>query len=157
MSGTYLTEYLRQMQSDGYSIFVISGMFPECAAEPLLMLSDVEPTAYIDLTRDQPTESDKPKTSEPATPSEQPKPKAEPLPEWAFRNQQLGGASTSEKTNDDNADLEAALRLSLECFGARTAAAESADAPATVDDGAALARLRDKRLAYFEAMGSNSK
>lgn len=167
MSGSYLTEYLRQMQSDGYSIFVISGMFPECSAEPLLMLStDVEPSAYIDLTRDQPKENVKPNANiqsatttkaaaTAATPSENVK--KEPLPEWAFRNRQLGGASTSKSTDDENADLEAALRLSLECFGNRTADTETTDPPTTDGDSAALARLRDKRLAYFDAMGSNTK
>lgn len=35
MSSTFLTEYLKQMQNDGYSVFVVTGEFPECEAEPI--------------------------------------------------------------------------------------------------------------------------
>lgn len=163
MSSTYLTEYLRQMRTDGYSIFVISGMFPECSAEPLLKLSDIEPSAYIDLTEDQPKENVKPNDNNIPSSSKannQTKKENQQACSWSFRNRTLGGGSTATAptttTHNENADLEAALRLSLECFGDRPAAIESNVLQPT-NENATLARLRDKRLAYFDAMDPNDK
>lgn len=161
MSSTYLTEYLRQMLTDGYSIFVISGMFPECGAEPLLKLSDIEPSAYIDLTEDQPKENVKPNDNIQANSKEnnQSKKENQLVCSWSFRNRTLGGAPTTTAptaTHDENADLEAALRLSLECFGDRPAAIDSNVLQPT-NENATLARLRDKRLAYFDALDPNGK
>lgn len=54
MSSLYLTEYLRQMKEDGYSIFIVSGVFPDCAADhspPYFDETIVEP-ATVDLTAD---------------------------------------------------------------------------------------------------------
>lgn len=54
MSGLYLTEYLRQMKDDGYSIFIVSGVFPDCLADtspPYFDETVIEPTT-VDLTPD---------------------------------------------------------------------------------------------------------
>lgn len=54
MSSLYLTEYLRQMKEDGYSIFIVSGVFPACVADlspPHYDESIVEPPT-VDLTAD---------------------------------------------------------------------------------------------------------
>lgn len=36
MSDTYLTEFLNELQSSGYTIFIISGIFPQCDADKLV-------------------------------------------------------------------------------------------------------------------------
>lgn len=54
MSSLYLTEYLRQMKADGYSIFIVSGIFPDCVADSSPPYYDeriVEPPT-VDLTAD---------------------------------------------------------------------------------------------------------
>ncbi|KAJ6642448.1 Ataxin-3 [Pseudolycoriella hygida] len=54
MSSLYLTEYLRQMKEDGYAIFIVSGVFPDCIADhspPFFDESVVEPPT-VDLTSD---------------------------------------------------------------------------------------------------------
>lgn len=36
MSDTYLAEFLNELQSSGYTIFVVSGVFPQCDADKLV-------------------------------------------------------------------------------------------------------------------------
>ncbi|EPZ31317.1 the Josephin domain of Ataxin-3 in complex with ubiquitin molecule [Rozella allomycis CSF55] len=38
VSNTYLSMYLKQLQFDGYSVFVVSGEFPKCEADQLALL-----------------------------------------------------------------------------------------------------------------------
>lgn len=47
MSNSFLTEYLKQMQNEGYSIFIVSGVFPECAAEPIRYITNTVPSTQI--------------------------------------------------------------------------------------------------------------
>lgn len=42
ISDTYLSLFLAQLQTDGYSIFVVSGNLPDCDADAILKLAPVE-------------------------------------------------------------------------------------------------------------------
>lgn len=162
MSSSFLTEYLKQMQNEGYSIFIVSGEFPEpeCAAEPLryvpMSMRPPQPTQFIDLTK---SES---KASVLENDEDIQRAIQLSLSEYAnkydrFMPNELkatssSGASTS--TADSNSDLDAALKLSLECFNGTTGQELNATTkPETLTQN----QLRDKRLAYFSAMSSNDK
>lgn len=152
MSNSFLTEYLKQMQNEGYSIFIVSGEFPESAAEPLRY----EPnTTLIDLAQ----------SESKASVSEQ--------DEDVQRAIQLSLADYSDKydrfqlpaeknipsssetltSTDRSSDLDAALKLSLDCFGGKGQELSGTTPSETLTP----IQLRDKRLAYFSAMSSNEK
>ncbi|XP_046842333.1 ataxin-3-like [Xenia sp. Carnegie-2017] len=44
VSETYLSLFLRQLQNDGYSIFIVRGEFPESESDQMLTLLPVDPT-----------------------------------------------------------------------------------------------------------------
>lgn len=170
MSSSFLTEYLKQMQNEGYSIFIVSGEFPECAAEPLRFVKNAAAdTSIIDLS----------KSDSKSSVSEQDEDIQRAirlsLAEYAntYDRYQLPGECVAAKNSgggsgsgssgsgivgDDNsteynADLDAALRLSLDCFGGTN---QEASGGGTVER-LTQSQLRDKRLAYFSAMSSNEK
>lgn len=156
MSSSFLTEYLKQMQNEGYSIFVVSGEFAECAAEPLKYLPN---NTFIDLTKSE----SKASVSE----NDEDIQRAIQLSLADYTNKydryQLpgqitasssGAASTSTST-DTNSDLDAALKLSLECFDGSTGKqlSETNKPAETLTPN----QIRDKRLAYFNSISSNEK
>lgn len=51
ISNTYLTMFLAQLQQEGYSIFVVSGKLPECAADDMLLV-----TPAVQKTRPRPVD-----------------------------------------------------------------------------------------------------
>lgn len=158
MSSTYLTEYLKQMQNEGYSIFVVSGEFPECSAEPLPYKIDVPPTTFIDLTKSDSkasiSESDDVQRAIQLS-----------LADWSLRNRNVeskyDGKTHSNCENDESesADLEAAMKLSLECFSSDKGPELNTNSLQTTSSSEQLtpSRLRDKRLAYFSGMTSDQK
>lgn len=126
MSSLYLTEYLRQMKDDGYSIFIVSGIFPDCIADsspPYFDETVVEPPT-VDLT----AESD----------------------DDLQRAIQLSlSCSTTAKSNSNSlTELEKAVEMSLECF-AESRSPEDASSDTTKSE-ADVNKLREKRLAYFD-------
>ncbi|KAL5254343.1 hypothetical protein ACHWQZ_G013953 [Mnemiopsis leidyi] len=46
ISDTYLEVYLKQLELDGYTIFVILGTLPECQADAVLLTSPLDPSLY---------------------------------------------------------------------------------------------------------------
>lgn len=171
MSSSFLTEYLKQMQNEGYSIFVVSGEFPECAAEPLSYLRDV--AAPLSSSSSLPSSTtqiiDLSKSDSKSSMSEQDEDIQQAirlsLAEYAnkYDRYQLPSESVASTTTtatnhssvDDNsaeynADLEAALKLSLDCFS-------GGNQEMSGSERLTQTQLRDKRLAYFSAMSSNDK
>lgn len=167
MSGSFLTEYLRQMQNEGYSIHIVCGEFPECVAEPVRYSTAVPPAAaaaaaasssktqIIDLSKS----DSKSSVSEQDEDIQQAirlslaeytnKYDRYQLPdECVAGTNASGGADTS--TSEYNADLEAALKLSLDGFS-------DAKQETSGSEQLSQTQLRDKRLAYFNAMSSNDK
>lgn len=105
MSSLYLTEYLRQMKDDGYSIFIVSGIFPDCIADsspPYFDETVVEPPT-VDLT----TDSD------------------EDLQRAIRLSLSCSGNSLTE--------LEKAVEMSLECF-AQSRSPETSDTTVSETD-----------------------
>lgn len=159
MSSSFLTEYLLQMQNEGYSIFIVSGDFPECAAEPLRYMPNIPkpPTQFIDLTK---SES---KASVSENDEDIQRAIQLSLNEYTHKYDRFmpnelkasnSNASTSTSTStESNSDLDAALKLSLECFGGAGQELSGATKTETLTQN----QLRDKRLAYFNAMSSNDK
>lgn len=157
MSSSFLTEYLKQMQNEGYSIFIVSGDFPECAAEPLRYMPNMRPppTQFIDLTKSE----SKASVSE----NDEDIQRAIQLSLNEYTNKydrympnelkaSSSGASTS--TTNSNSDLDAALKLSLECFNGST---DQELSGTSKTETLTPNQLRDKRLAYFSSMSSNDK
>ncbi|CAF2898084.1 unnamed protein product [Rotaria sp. Silwood2] len=50
ISNTYLSLYLAQLQQSGYSIFIIHGNLPPCAADEKLLNNTIDPVYYRSLT-----------------------------------------------------------------------------------------------------------
>lgn len=158
MSSSFLTEYLKQMQNEGYSIFVVSGAFPECAAEPLrYTINSAVPstspspsstkTQIIDLSQsDSKSEQDKDiqQAIRLSLAEYSKKYDRYQLPSEAIGSTNHTG---DENSTEYNADLEAALKLSLDCFSGANQESERLTPT----------QLRDKRLAYFSAMSPNEK
>lgn len=120
MSSLYLTEYLRQMKEDGYSIFIVSGVFPACVADispPHFDESIVEPPT-VDLTT---ADSD----------------------EDLQRAIRLSLSCSANSLTE----LEKAVEMSLECFTESRSPQNTTETSITETD---VNKLREKRLAYFE-------
>ncbi|XP_031630903.1 ataxin-3-like [Contarinia nasturtii] len=157
MSSSFLLEYIKQMQNEGYSIFVVSGDFPESVSEPIKYVPNSAPptssTAFIDLTKSESKVSDdediqraiKLSLDEYSKKYDRYMP-----PEATEYKASSSGASTS---TESNSDLDAALKLSLECFGGSGQELSNTNKSETLTQN----QLRDKRLAYFSAMSSNDK
>lgn len=150
MSSLYLTEYLKQMLNEGYSIFVVKGEFPECHADanPPIMLQNsrldgAKSYQFVDLTKTESTktisetdadlqraiqlslELERSQSSDNSTPS---------TSNCIGNSDAISTNKTTLTTSDQ--ELENAVRLSLECFNEPINHSE----------------LRDKRLAYFESL-----
>lgn len=106
MSSLYLSEYLKQMENEGYSIFVVKGTLPECPADlsrPTL-LPKQQQIKFVDLDKSPSTSS----TNETDV-------ELQRVIELSLHT------STNKKVDDNSdADLEKAMRLSLECFNDNT-------------------------------------
>lgn len=152
MSSLYLTEYLKQMLTEGYSIFVVKGEYPECPADtnpPIMLQSNRLDSAksykFVDLTKSESTKStgetdaDLQRAIQLSLELEQSQSSSNIPSTSMCIDDDATGASETLAASDQ--DLENALRLSLECFS------EPID----------QRQLRDKRLAYFESQSSNDK
>lgn len=154
MSSLYLTEYLKQMLAEGYSIFVVKGEYPECPADtnpPILLqssrLDSAKSYKFVDLTKSESTkligetDADLQRAIQLSLELEQSQSSSNlPLPTTSIcMDNDAAGTSKALAVSDQ--DLENALRLSLECF----------------DEPVNQSQLRDKRLAYFESKSSNDK
>lgn len=120
MSTLYLTEFCRQMKEDGYSIFIVSGVFPDCRAD--------HSPPYFDETVVEPPTVDLTTTSS---------------------NEDLQRAiqlSLSCSTNSLT-ELERAVEMSLENFSESRSTGNAAEASVSETD---VNKLREKRLAYFD-------
>lgn len=162
MSSLYLTEYLKQMLHEGYSIFVVKGDLPECTADtnpPVMLqssrLDGAKSFKFVDLTKSDSTKSvgetdaDLQRAIQLSLELE----RSHSSNNTASVTWTLGGDSSGSSSSSSNAvpstsktltasdqDLENAVRLSLECFN------EPID----------QSKLRDKRLAYFESLSTTS-
>lgn len=148
MSSTFLTEYLTQMQNEGYSVFIVSGEFPECTAEPLRYEpNQAPPTHFIDLSQ-----SDS-KTSVSEQDEDIQRAIQLSMAEYSKKYDRYQLPNEHENDVASNSDLDAALKLSLECFsgiGQELSGSTSSETLTPV-------QLRDKRLAYFSGMSSKEK
>lgn len=159
MSSSFLMEYLKQMQNEGYSIFVVSGEFPECVSEPLKYLpNDISSTQIIDLTKSESkvSVSENDEDIQRAIQLSLAERDRYQLPGHLTANSSGGGSGSGASTSTDiNSDLDAALRLSLECFDGRAGQELSGSNKTT--ETLTPNQLRDKRLAYFSSISSNEK
>lgn len=153
MSSLYLTEYLKQMLNEGYSIFVVNGIFPECPADtnpPVMLqssrLDGAKSYQFVDLTKSESTKSvsetdaDLQRAIQLSLELERSQSSVD-TPSTSYHVDSATTASTSKTLTATDQDLEAALQMSLECF----------------NQPINQSQLRDKRLAYFESLSSNDK
>lgn len=152
MSSLYLTEYLKQMLNEGYSIFVVNGEFPECPADtnpPVMLqssrLDSVKSYKFVDLTKSESkksvseTDADLQRAIQMSLELERSQSMNDtPSTSNCVENE---APSTSKTLTASDQDLETAVRMSLECFS----------------EPLNQSQLRDKRLAYFESLSSNDK
>lgn len=162
MSSSYLIEYLSQMEKEGYSIFIVKGELPECAADrdpPALaglkkcisrttVAGDPSIRQIIDLTKSKScvsldeNEEDMQKAIELSLQCSQ-------QPSTSF----IANSTVHNGTDDQvDADLESALRLSLECFST-----QELDCDRRIAETLNTNRMRDKRLTYFESLSPQQK
>lgn len=152
MSSLYLTEYLKQMLNEGYSIFVVKGEFPECHADanPPIMLQNsrldgAKSYQFVDLTKTEltktvsETDADLQRAIQLSLELERSQ-SSDSTPSTSNCIDDSDAVSTSKTLTTSDQDLETALRLSLECFNEPINHSE----------------LRDKRLAYFESLSSSN-
>lgn len=160
MSNLYLTEYLKQMQKEGYSVFVVKGELPECPADsnPPLQLQNADhskPTQFIDLSKSDSTVStsendeDLQRAIEMSLSCSR---QTMPTCNDALKSTSLAEPSGSGNYGSSDSDLETALRLSLECFGGQELNSECQPSTSLAQE-----QLRDKRLAYFSSLSSEDK
>lgn len=150
MSSSFLTEYLKQMQNEGYSIFLVSGELPECSAEPLQYDSNRRPTTKQSDSKisvaDQDEDIQRAIQLSLAEYSNK-------YDQFQLPNENIAGGSGTTASKDDNSDLEAALKLSLDCFSGKGQELSGSNPSERLTQ----IQLRDKRMAYFSAMSSNNK
>lgn len=115
MSSLYLTEYLKQMEQDGYMVFIVSGILPECTAD------SKPPTELI-----QPLISSSSRATMPLT----------------------GGRRLNSPTPESS--LEAAMKLSMECFE-NSATIDGAAVGTAEEKPPSANEIRERRLAFFAA------
>lgn len=154
MSSSFLTEYIKQMQNEGYSVFIVSGEFPHCPAEPLNYVpnNQLQQISFIDLT------SSDSKASVSENDEEFQRAIQMSLTDWESKTDKYLPKECAPSTSainggiGSNQDLEAALKLSLECFSDK--GKELSNQPTT--EPLTPNQLRDKRLAYFNSMSSQN-
>ena len=104
MSSLYLTEYLQQMEQEGYMVFIVKGELPQCIADQ--------------------------------NPPKVKKSLSTTINAMAGEGRRLN--SPPVVSGQSNNELDAALKLSLECFSGNTVQAQP-----TAEE------IRNKRLAFF--------
>nr|CAH7723557.1 unnamed protein product [Callosobruchus chinensis] len=100
ISNTYLVLYLAQLRNDGYSIFVVFGELPECAADELLKNNPVTMVATRPAYR--------------STISNESDPDIQAALQLSLKDDIPSTSSFKPPSEDD--DLQKALRLSMENF-----------------------------------------
>lgn len=145
MSSLYIAEYLEQMKKENYSIFVIKGDLPACPADKQTphyrLLTEAELAArripLIDLTKS---------SSQQSNDEEEMQRAIRMSLETAGLNPNTfnsGRSNIRTLTSDTDAEMEAAMRLSMECFKDPEVAVVT---PAQMSES----ELRDKRLSYYD-------
>lgn len=100
MSSLYLSEYIKQMQEEGYSVFIVVGNFPECPA-------DLVPPVIIS---EQPNDHSSQIISDSDRDLQQ-------AIEQSLLSSFKPAFSNEPPVNTVDPELDLALRLSMECFG----------------------------------------
>lgn len=166
MSSLYLTEYLKQMQNEGYSIFVVCGIFPECEADlnpPKFVPNTAPPVTTIDLTRSESKSSEIDEDVQRAIKLS--------LAEWKEKNDRFqpniddiaaagpsnGLPRSVSGSSENDADLDTALKMSMECFNGNGRELGDSSQPSAKTEVLTANQLRDKRLAYFNSLPSREK
>lgn len=161
MSSTYLIEYLKQMEKEGYSIFMVKGELPECVADknPPTFRPNINISAgststpsnsqIIDLTKSKSCASVSENDEDMQRAIELSLQSSQPNTSTCYTTDN-GSLNGSDEQTD--ADLESALRLSLECFSN-----QELDCDRQIAETLNTNRIRDKRLAYFESLSSQQK
>ncbi|XP_021919039.1 ataxin-3-like isoform X2 [Zootermopsis nevadensis] len=137
ISDTYLAMFLAQLQQEGYSIFVVFGLFPECEADALLKLvpavQSVKPQ-FLGLVKgqnassmasnhDRSSEEDLQRALKLSLGSHENQKEEEPEQDTSLQvpispSTRNAGTKSNESTdNRDDVDLQKALRLSLKGHG----------------------------------------
>lgn len=155
MSSSFLIEYIKQMQNEGYSVFIVSGEFPQCPAERLNYVpnNQPQPISFIDLTK-----SDS-KASVSENDEEFQRVIQMSLTDWKTKTKKCLPKECVPSTSainggiGSNQDLEAAVKLSLECFSGN---GKELSNQTTTEEPLTPNQLRDKRLAYFNSMSSKN-
>lgn len=151
ISNTYLSLFLKQLLEEGYSIFIVGGILPECEADMLLKLAPVVQQVKPKLINENLSVS----SGQPAEEEED--------------DQQLQRALAESRRADENDDqaLQKALQLSMEGYTWEpVASGSSLPAGATAASGAVTKtspppespdpeNVRQKRLAYLSRLDSS--
>lgn len=172
VSNTYLSLLLKQLENEGYSIFVIRGTLPPCQADEVLPLSDITAAAALAaqanreaLAADRNSASATPPRSPSADDQDDDLARAlqlsraeldaaDPTLQLALQQSSTEAAGHGLRPSlDEEQQLEKALRLSLKTDYEIQAEASSSAGPvlSTVED------MRQRRLKYFDKIEQDNK
>lgn len=117
ISDTYLALFLAQLKNDGYSIFVVFGVLPECTADEVLRCNPIIPTNRIPLRTAISNESDPDIQAaiEMSLNDDQSPTNTDHELEEALRLSLQASSSNSPEDDDEDALLKKAISMSLQC------------------------------------------
>ncbi|ENN71024.1 ataxin-3 [Dendroctonus ponderosae] len=124
ISNTYLALFLAQLRNEGYSIFIVSGELPECAADDILRNNPVKscssPRSHVFQTQSSSSETD-PDVQAALRLSLQDSgqydsPDVEEIAlQEALRMSMQASSSSPEEDDDEDSLLKKAITMSLQC------------------------------------------
>ncbi|XP_042863064.1 ataxin-3-like isoform X9 [Penaeus japonicus] len=130
ISDTYLALFLKQLQHDGYSIFVVEGSLPPSEADETLRLHPVIPTAKPRLLKEQDSKKQNDlKAALAASLAKVGTSSPNPSTSHANNEEEILKAALDMSMEGTNEDLQRAIRLSMS-----SEAEESPNSPGTDDD-----------------------
>jgi len=124
ISETYLSLFLTQLQSEGYSIFIVIGSLPDCEADSVLKIAPVIQTS--------PTRSSRPQTNRGKTP-----PTDSSDMDLAMR---AAMEASRNEIDDDDSSLQRAMEMSLRSAPANSTRLQFEPNVIGLDEDASLRR-----------------
>lgn len=159
ISDTYLALFLAQLQQEGYSIFIVFGILPECEADELLKIKPAIPNSILTNVPKQSSKEDEDlqkalelSLSNPLSNNDSYKEtEDEKELQKALRLSLQGFSQEDSDSESEEAQLKKAMKMSLEC---KSNASSTSSTP-TADPE----EIRRKRLAFIEKNnpGSSTK
>ncbi|XP_053331211.1 ataxin-3 isoform X2 [Spea bombifrons] len=160
ISDTYLALFLAQLQQEGYSIFVVKGDLPDCEADQLLQMVQVQQFQRPRLIgEDSAAREQRLETSETAMEEDTLFERPVPMDEDEENLQKALALSRQQiDMEDEEADLRRAIQLSMQ-GGHQSDFTESGSAavPQSSEPGSLTSEeLRRRRQMYFEKQQQNN-